>query len=134
MRGGASLASRRRRSDDDGSVRGSCVAREPYGRCRVSTAEGLPRVFLTRELPPQPMRLLEERTRLTYNGVDRPLTREELLEGVADAEGLLSLLTDRIDGELMDAAPDLKVIANYAVGYNNIDVAAATSRDRKSVV
>jgi glyoxylate reductase len=50
------------------------------------------------------------------------------LEKVADVEGLLSLLTDKIDVELMDKAPKLKVISNYAVGFDNVDIAAATKR------
>ena len=46
----------------------------------------------------------------------------------ADAEALISFLSDKIDRELMDLAPNLKIIANYAVGYNNIDVAAALEK------
>jgi len=52
----------------------------------------------------------------------------ELRRLIADAEGLLSMLTDRIDAALLDVAPHLRAIANYAVGYDNIDVAAATAR------
>ena len=48
--------------------------------------------------------------------------------GVADAEGLLSLLVDRVDAELIDAAPKLRAVANYAIGFDNIDVEAATAR------
>ena len=60
---------------------------------------------------------------------DRPLLQEELLIKVADCDGIISLLTDRIDEDLMDTAgPQLKVIANYAVGFDNIDVRAATHR------
>jgi len=60
---------------------------------------------------------------------DRPLLQEELLIKVADCDGIISLLTDRIDEDLMDTAgPQLKVIANYAVGFDNIDVRAATYR------
>ena len=59
----------------------------------------------------------------------RALTEAELVESVKDIEGLLCLLTDRIDSDLMDAAgPQLKVISNYAVGYDNIDIEAATDR------
>ena len=58
-----------------------------------------------------------------------PPSREELLKRVQGVEGILSLLTDRIDGELMDIAGDqLKVISNHAVGFDNIDVVAATAR------
>src|SRR5690606_24113643 len=75
-----------------------------------------------------PVERLRGRARLAFNSEDRPLTRQELLEGVRDAEGLLCLVTDRIDEELMVSAPRLKVISNYAVGFDNIDVAAATRR------
>ena len=87
-----------------------------------------PRVFLTRELPPEPMATLREHVDLHANPHDRVLSRDELLAGVRGRDGLLSLVTDEIDAEVMDAAPDLRVIANYAVGYNNIDVGAATQR------
>ncbi len=63
------------------------------------------------------------------NPNDRVLTRKELLSSVKGKHGLLPLLTETVDGEVMDAAGQrLRVIANYAVGYNNIDVAAATAR------
>lgn len=59
---------------------------------------------------------------------ETPAPREVLLEKVRDAEGILSLLTDRIDAEVIGAAPKLKVISNMAVGYDNVDVPAATAR------
>lgn len=63
------------------------------------------------------------------NTEDRVLTRDELLAKVKGLDGLLSLLTDRIDGELLDAAgPQLKIVANHAVGFDNVDLAAATAR------
>jgi len=57
-----------------------------------------------------------------------PPPYEVLLEKVKDADGLLSLLSDRVDTTLMDAAPKLKVISNLAVGYDNIDITEATKR------
>jgi lactate dehydrogenase-like 2-hydroxyacid dehydrogenase len=57
-----------------------------------------------------------------------PPPREELLARVANAEGLLSMLTDRVDAELLAAAPRLRVISNYAVGVDNVDLAAARER------
>lgn len=88
-----------------------------------------PRILVTRQLPQKAMKLLEENFNVECNPNDRVLTREELLESVKGKQGLLPLLTDAIDGEVMDAAgPELRVVANYAVGYNNIDVAAATAR------
>ncbi len=59
---------------------------------------------------------------------DLPPSPQELLERVAGVDGLLSLLTDRIDARVMDAAPRLKVISNCAVGVDNVDVLAATAR------
>jgi len=87
-----------------------------------------PAVFLTRELPPDVMTFLRENCELRVNLHDRPVTRAELLDGVRDCDGLICLLTDRIDAEVLDAAPRLKVVSNYAVGFDNIDVAAAAAR------
>ncbi len=74
------------------------------------------------------MNLLEEHCDITINPHDRVLTREELIEGVRDADAVLCLLTDTVDDELMAVNPKLQVISNYAVGFNNIDVEAATKR------
>jgi glyoxylate reductase len=88
-----------------------------------------PKVYVTRQLFDEAIEILEEHAEVeVYEGVDDAIPRELLLEKVADVEGLLPLLTERIDAEVMDAAEGLKVISNYAVGYNNIDVAAATER------
>ena len=88
-----------------------------------------PKVYVTRQLFDEAIEILEEQAEVeVYEGVDDAIPRELLLEKVADVEGLLPLLTERIDAEVMDAAEGLKVISNYAVGYNNIDVAAATER------
>jgi glyoxylate reductase len=57
-----------------------------------------------------------------------PPSYDELRRRIADAEGLLSMLADRVDGELMESAPKLRAIANYAVGYDNIEIAAAQER------
>lgn len=87
-----------------------------------------PKVFLTRSLPEQAVQRLQELTALTINSHDRVLSREELMKGIRGQDGLLCLLTDRIDAEVMDTNPNLKVIADYAVGFNNIDIEAATVR------
>lgn len=87
-----------------------------------------PKVFLTRPIPPASMELLKEEVELTYNPDDRVLSRAELIAGMAGQDGLLCTLMDGIDGELLNTNPNLKIVANYAVGYNNIDVAAATAR------
>ena len=86
-------------------------------------------IYVTRRLPSAAMELLEKNFAVECNPQNRVLRREELLQLVRGRDGLLPLLTDRIDSEVMTAAgPQLKVIANYAVGFNNIDVPAATAR------
>src|SRR5210317_1394669 len=87
-----------------------------------------PKIFLTRRLPPESMRRLESESHLSHGDLDRVLTHQEIIDGVRDADGLLCLLTDQIDSEVLDSNPNLKVVANYAVGFNNIDVQAATER------
>lgn len=87
-----------------------------------------PKIFLTRQLPPETMEILRLESDLTFNPDDRVLSKDELIAGVKGVDGLLCLLTDSIDDDVLAANPDLKVVANYAVGFNNIDVAAATTR------
>jgi len=88
----------------------------------------MPKVFVTRKIPRAGLDLLKG-TDFSVWEEDRVIPREVLLERVKGAEAILSLLTDKIDGEVMDAAgPQLKLISNYAVGYDNIDVPAATQR------
>lgn len=86
-------------------------------------------VFVTRPLPePGIEPLVDAGLDVRCNPEDRPLSAEELRAGVAEADGLLCMLSDRIDGALLDVAPRLRVVANYAVGYDNIDVPLARSR------
>lgn len=87
-----------------------------------------PKVFVARLIPDQGLDLVKEVCDAEIWEDELPPPRDVLLEKVADKEGLLSLLTDQVDAELMDAAPSLKVISNYAVGYDNIDVEEATKR------
>ncbi|MCK4232416.1 D-glycerate dehydrogenase, partial [candidate division WOR-3 bacterium] len=72
------------------------------------------RIYVTRRIPEGALKLLADHDVEIYQG-EIPIPRRELLEKVADASALISLLSDPIDAELMDAAPHLKVIANYAV-------------------
>lgn len=88
----------------------------------------LPKVIITRPLPEAGLSQLREQVQLVENKKDRPMQRTELLEAVQDAHGVIGLLTDRIDAEFFDAAPKLVGYANYAVGYDNIDVTEATRR------
>ena len=87
-----------------------------------------PKVFVTRRLPAAGL----DRIRAACDAEvwDEPLPPPYavLRDKAAGCDGLVSLLTDRIDAALLDAAPRLKVVSNYAVGFNNVDVAAATAR------
>lgn len=87
-----------------------------------------PRVFVTRRLPSIAHEKIDAVCDAEVWPEPLPPPPEELRARAAACEGLVSLLTDRIDAELMDACPRLKVVSNYAVGFNNIDVAAATAR------
>ncbi len=87
-----------------------------------------PRVLVTRKLLPEALAWLDERATVEIGTVTDELPRVRLLDAVADKDGLLPLLVDPIDREVMDAAPRLKIIANCAVGYNNIDIAYARAR------
>jgi glyoxylate reductase len=87
-----------------------------------------PRVYVTRELPGDALDRLRREAETEVWSDELPSSRQELLRAVRDIDGLVSLLTDTIDTELLDAAPKLRVVSNVAVGYDNIDVAAATER------
>ncbi|MBU1628277.1 D-glycerate dehydrogenase [bacterium] len=86
------------------------------------------KVFVTRRIPKKGISLLAEKFEMEIYDSDDPIPYDELLKGVKGSVGLLSLLSDKVDKNVMDAAPALKVIANYAVGYNNIDIEEATKR------
>lgn len=87
-----------------------------------------PKVYVTREIPQKGLDLLARECEVVVNPEDRALSREEIMEQMEGAQGLISLLSDPIDGEVIKSNPDLKIISNYAVGYNNIDVKTATER------
>ncbi len=88
-----------------------------------------PRVFVTRIIPDAGLEQVREACDVDLWEEELPPARDELLRRVADKEGLLTLLTDRVDDELLDAAgPQLKVVSNFAVGFDNIDVPALTRR------
>ncbi len=84
--------------------------------------------FVTRRLPGTALDRLRAEHEVDVWAEESPPPRRALLAGAAEAEGLLSLLTDPIDAELIDACPRLRVISNYAVGVDNVDVRAATAR------
>jgi glyoxylate reductase len=88
-----------------------------------------PRIFVTRLIPQEGLEILKECCHIEVSDHDGVIPRSLLLEKVKDSDGLLVLLTDMIDKEVMIAAgKKLRVISNYAVGYNNIDVVEATKR------
>jgi len=86
------------------------------------------KVLVTRRIPQEGLDLLAQDCNLTLHQEDRPMTRAELLAAAAGKDGVLCLLTDKINAELFDAAPSVRGYANYAVGYDNMDVAEATRR------
>lgn len=88
-----------------------------------------PRVFVTRVIPDGGLDLLQPACDVEIWEGDLPPSREVLLEKVRGVDGLLCLLTDPVDADVMEAAgPGLKVVSNYAVGFDNVDVGAATER------
>lgn len=87
-----------------------------------------PTVFITRPIFESVVTRIASQCEVTRNAEDRNLSRAELFAGLAGCQGVLTQLTDRMDREAMDHAPDLRVIANIAVGYDNVDVPAATER------
>jgi glyoxylate reductase len=95
----------------------------------LSSVRAVARCFVTRRLPGRALeRLAGEHKVDLWEDVASPPPRDELLARAHDAEGLLSMLTDRIDADLLDDCPRLRAIANYAVGWDNVDVEAATAR------
>ena len=86
-------------------------------------------VYITRMIPQENIDELRKHFDVDVNPEDRALTKPELKQKAKGRDAIVSLITDTIDGELMDAAgPQCKIIANYAVGVNNFDLAAATKR------
>ncbi|HZI12527.1 MAG TPA: D-glycerate dehydrogenase [Myxococcus sp.] len=87
-----------------------------------------PRVFVTRELPGEALGRLGTQVDLRVWDGELPPSQDTLLAEAAHADGLVTLLTDRVDASLLAGAPSLRAVSNVAVGYDNIDVAACTAR------
>jgi glyoxylate reductase len=88
------------------------------------------KVYITRKIPQKAIDYLKENCiSFSYYNKDQPIPRKELLRNVKNVDAVLSLLTDKIDAEVIDAMKKCKVIANYAVGYDNIDVKYAKSKN-----
>src|SRR5919202_7641 len=93
------------------------------------TSDKRPRVFVSRIIPDEGLQPIIAQTDADVWQDELPPERDELLRRVEGIDGFLALLTDRVDDELLDrAGPRLKVVSNYAVGYDNIDVPACTRR------
>ncbi len=85
-----------------------------------------PRVLITRRLPEPALEVARQAGTVQLDPLDQQLTPEALRQAVKDADGLLCLITDSIDAQVLAAGTSLKVVANIAAGYDNIDVPAAT--------
>jgi glyoxylate reductase len=89
-----------------------------------------PNVFVTRIIPEKGLEVIRDFCEVDVWEAELPPSRDELLQHIRGVDGVLCLLTDKIDGEVMDeAGSQLKVISNFAVGFDNIDVRAATARN-----
>lgn len=89
------------------------------------------RIFITRDIPDEGIKMLKKRKsiKLDIYEKDSKIPRKELLKRVKGADIILSILTEKMDAKVMDAAgPQLKMIANYAVGFDNVDLNAAKER------
>lgn len=87
------------------------------------------KIFVTRRVPGATLERLKEAGEVVVSPHDRLITREELLASVSGIDALLCFLTDKIDGQVLDAAGStLKIVSNYAVGFDNVDVSAATQK------
>lgn len=86
------------------------------------------KIFITRKIPEPGLELLKKMHEIDVFPYDRVPTKEEIIKGLKGKDGLLCLLSDTIDEEVINSEPNLKMIASYAVGYDNIDVGAATKR------
>ena len=85
-------------------------------------------IFITRKIPEQGLELLRKEHEIEIFPYDRVPTKEEIIKGLKGKDGLLCLLSDQIDEDVINSEPNLKMIASYAVGYDNIDVKAATKK------
>jgi glyoxylate reductase len=85
-------------------------------------------IFVTRKIPESGINILKKKYKLVVNPYNRALTKNEIIKGLKDKDGLLCLLSDNIDEEVINSNSKLKMISNYAVGYDNIDIKTATKK------
>ncbi|MGH8663738.1 MAG: NAD(P)-dependent oxidoreductase, partial [Burkholderiales bacterium] len=87
-----------------------------------------PRILVAREVFDEVLGFLAETLEVDSNQTDQPLSPDGLRARLADKDGVMCALTDRVDAALIEACPRLKVVGNIAVGYNNVDVPACSAR------
>jgi len=88
------------------------------------------KVFITRDISERAVHLLrKEKFQVNVYKKDKPISRNELIKNIKDADAIIALLTEKFDKELIDKIPKCKIIANYAVGFNNIDVDYTTKKN-----
>lgn len=87
-----------------------------------------PKILVTREVFDETLEFLAQHCEVESNQQDAAFAPEVLVQKLADKDGLMCALTDRVDAKLVERCPRLKAVANIAVGYNNIDLAACTAR------
>lgn len=86
------------------------------------------KIFISGKIPQVAYKLLSEEFDVTMNDSLELLTKEQIINNLHEKDALLCLLSDKIDRDIIDSSPNLKIIANYGAGFNNIDVKAATER------
>ena len=86
------------------------------------------KVVVTRNIPENGLKILKKEFDVFVNPYDRNMTRDEIYDHIEDAFAVIPMVSDIIDKELLDAAKELKIIANYGVGINNVDVEYATKK------
>lgn len=86
------------------------------------------KVYVCHKIPEEGLNLLDGKAEYRHWSGDGPVPRDLLLREIADADGVVTMLTEKVDAEFFEHAQHLKVVSNYAVGYNNVDVEEATSR------
>ena len=94
----------------------------------MSDVSARPAILISYPLPEQALQLARARAQADIHTETNPLSRSDLIVRLEGRQGLVCLITERIDDDLLAACPDLRVVSNVAVGFNNVDVAAATRR------
>ncbi len=86
------------------------------------------KIFVTGKIPEKGLKILKKDYKVEIFSKDRPITKDEIIQYANDADAIITLLRDKIDKEVIDNLKNCKIIANYAVGYNNIDIKYANSK------